>query len=862
MTLVQAQLLIGVHYFGGWYPGPFSHWMKGPLPSAESWLPDWPGRTPLLGLYTTNATTVRAELKAADAHGVNFFEVLWYSPDIVGSCSQGEWPADPNMRPCTNTPAAIMMANDSSVWPAPGSGGGGEGGIRFVLSYSNDLCKPGEYVGAAGLAKWLSYSRTFVRAMGHPRYLRVGGRPVFKVLAPYNFLQRQCSGNQTLAQSLLRQLRDIAVAAGVGNPLIGGGWVGEDEPVPGRKYQGVEYDYCGNYNSPTRQASLGKCVATDVVLPWAQLADNNDGARWMDHFKDAVPWVPNIDAGYDTRAVPGNRSGQCTFAEPSVAEWTSFLRKVKSHMLAPGARRYGYPLDDGKVQPALTLYAWNEVSGYGTNPPVLVTISWYIGTWKLGRHVSECTLDMVSQFAEGGIIAPTQGQGWSKLQGIAEVFGSRPRTHLTSKTDDSSNTPAPRESSAVFTARHDPVGRAPAGLLRGRQLPHRSISWWWNDDHHASIEPLVSFCTQHRDIVSRVMLLCEVFTCVAADWSNASAPRGTCTNNHGVGGVITGKLSDKCKQAIPALVELGVEAELWLGEDDSITSAHYQFAHANETAASLLEIAKENPGLSGFNLDLESHSPFNDTDRQAYKRYLRDVAAALRAAPAPAVSAGGSSSLRFRFSADLECRNPADDHMMANCSAVVPSGIDRIYTMYTYNSADYYEWATVQLAPALQTVPLDQLGVGLGCWVDSSLNGTWNTSPQAAEDRVCKLMNESVQEIGMFDLSQGVKGHPNQKFPPAFWIEPLQRFMRGESCEARVAVPPHCPNAAWSQGGYSNDWDCCTSSYSRGNGTKSCDVKCAQAECKAADMKWLPLNNSVYPYTCCNHHSGEADGTI
>eukprot|EP01049_Picozoa_sp_SAG25_P021925 SAG25_NODE_8422_length_423_cov_0.956790_1_plen_92_part_10 len=92
--------------------------------------------------------------------------------------------------------------------------------------------------------------------------------------------------------------------------------------------------------------------------------------------------------------------------------------------------------------------------------------------------------------------------------------------------------------------------------------------------------------------------------------------------------------------------------------------------------------------------------------------------------------------------------------MMANCSAVVPSGIDRIYTMYTYNSADYYEWATVQLAPALQTVPLDQLGVGLGCWVDSSLNGTWNTSPQAAEDRVCKLMNESVQEIGMFDLSQ------------------------------------------------------------------------------------------------------------
>eukprot|EP01051_Picozoa_sp_SAG22_P027338 SAG22_NODE_9101_length_610_cov_0.810176_2_plen_99_part_01 len=23
-----AKLLVGLHYFGGWYPGPFSHWMR------------------------------------------------------------------------------------------------------------------------------------------------------------------------------------------------------------------------------------------------------------------------------------------------------------------------------------------------------------------------------------------------------------------------------------------------------------------------------------------------------------------------------------------------------------------------------------------------------------------------------------------------------------------------------------------------------------------------------------------------------------------------------------------------------------------------------------------------------------------
>ena len=46
----------------------------------------------------------------------------------------GEWPADPNMKPCTNTPIAIMV--NESIWPPLTSSGEG---IRFVLSFSNDL---------------------------------------------------------------------------------------------------------------------------------------------------------------------------------------------------------------------------------------------------------------------------------------------------------------------------------------------------------------------------------------------------------------------------------------------------------------------------------------------------------------------------------------------------------------------------------------------------------------------------------------------------------------------------------------------------------------------------------------------------
>jgi len=62
--------------------------------------------------------------------------------------------------------------------------------------------------------------------------------------------------------------------------------------------------------------------------------------------------------------------------------WTATLKQLKAD-LAKGV--YGFPLPDG-VQPAFTIYAWNE-------------------------------------FGEGGILAPTRGDGYMKLEGIRAVFG-------------------------------------------------------------------------------------------------------------------------------------------------------------------------------------------------------------------------------------------------------------------------------------------------------------------------------------------------------------------------------------------------------------------------------------------------------
>jgi hypothetical protein len=97
------------------------------------------------------------------------------------------------------------------------------------------------------------------------------------------------------------------------------------------------------------------------------------------------PYVPNVISGFDPR--PAKEKGACSFNQPTLAEWIATLEQVRKRVEAPGAR-LGFPstLTPGAVVPAITLYAWNE-------------------------------------FAEGGMICPTKGEGWNKLEGIQAVFG-------------------------------------------------------------------------------------------------------------------------------------------------------------------------------------------------------------------------------------------------------------------------------------------------------------------------------------------------------------------------------------------------------------------------------------------------------
>ncbi len=68
---------------------------------------------------------------------------------------------------------------------------------------------------------------------------------------------------------------------------------------------------------------------------------------------------------------------------PSPEQWIDALRRAKAAL--DSSPKLGVPLANGKRQKMLLIYAWNE-------------------------------------FAEGGIVAPTRGDGDMKLKAIAAVF--------------------------------------------------------------------------------------------------------------------------------------------------------------------------------------------------------------------------------------------------------------------------------------------------------------------------------------------------------------------------------------------------------------------------------------------------------
>jgi hypothetical protein len=340
VAAAPPEYLVGVYYFSGWSRQPPDRWVVG----GRDWRKDWPARVPLLGEYNEQETMDR-EIAAAADHGVHFFQILWYP---AGQTLK-EWSANP-----LNAGLRQFRASTNRHR------------LRFTLEFVNhppfDLRPEDE---------WKSACREWVAAMEDPAYLRVGGRPVFKIHGLHHFLNQNGGDVQRVAERL-RILRDIAREAGLPDPLISGGVV----PSEADRIAAAAgpYDFLTTYMDMPGLPKVEKSYSYSLLLAHAEKA-------WKLYAEERPrPYVPYLPAGWDPRPWKDPRP---SFDLPTREEWQSALRKVKEALdNNPNLSLRVSPTQRHKM---LLIYAWNE-------------------------------------FGEGGIVAPTQGGGIMKLDAIRKVF--------------------------------------------------------------------------------------------------------------------------------------------------------------------------------------------------------------------------------------------------------------------------------------------------------------------------------------------------------------------------------------------------------------------------------------------------------
>lgn len=384
-----AEPLVGVHYFPGWGRGRTDYWNYGTMPLH-------PERLPLLGNFTSDQSTVDAEITAASEHGVGFFDFLYY-----------DWPraSSSNHQELYQTYRRFM---NSTAWKH------GQG-LRWMITYSNDVGSP------LSDAEWQDCVTDWVKAFRHPNYLHIGGRPVFKILTPHYLLNRQCSipaatcsevvgardwpmpvpstdcpsgtklspskspaactacggcwdvptvgfrcaikrtSNVSCVTARLRELEEASASAGLGKPLIGSSNFWPDRPVLSstKSELGWRYEFTGTYNMGVPPQLLAQCAGTVAPrlnctsreFPYTVCSSWMDAAR-TNHSHDLVPYLPNAIASYDPRPWHQDDLG---FTFPTREQWEMELRVIRAQTLHEP--RFGFLGSDNTITKALTIYA-------------------------------------------------------------------------------------------------------------------------------------------------------------------------------------------------------------------------------------------------------------------------------------------------------------------------------------------------------------------------------------------------------------------------------------------------------------------------------------------------------------------------
>jgi hypothetical protein len=188
------------------------------------------------------------------------------------------------------------------------------------------------------------------------------------------------------------------------------------------------------------------------------------------------------------------------------------------------------------------------------------------------------------------------------------------------------------------------------------------------------------------------------------------------------------------------------------------------------SVAALTSIARA-ANVSGINMDLEPVStPTTSADAVAYAGWLSALKASLH-------------TIGVRLTVDVATWSP----MIADFATLAPS-VDRLMDMETYNGASLSQWQGYYNELINESLDRNIAAVGLGCWVDSSTNGTWAVTAQSAYERVSQAISDNVPELAMFrllpvtslsifSLSALIRiGDDPPQWPEEFWWAALEQY--------------------------------------------------------------------------------------
>ncbi len=214
-----------------------------------------------------------------------------------------------------------------------------------------------------------------ISAMKHPDYLRIDGRAALKIHNGHQFFNDN-SSSIPRSKQILQRIRRKARDEGAGELLIALGTYGTN-PVDGQHI----FMQMGEVDATMQYMDTTELPQREEDYPYEELTAFAKKFRAIRE-NDAINWVPYFPAGWNPKPW---RDPRPSFGLPSREQWESALQDIKTDLVQ--SSNLGFPKKDGATQKAFTIYAWNE-------------------------------------FGEGGILAPTKGEQYMKLEVIREVFGN------------------------------------------------------------------------------------------------------------------------------------------------------------------------------------------------------------------------------------------------------------------------------------------------------------------------------------------------------------------------------------------------------------------------------------------------------